>query len=316
MGILGPHGLTMHSPFCDALNVTVPFEHADELQAACRPLLARLGASEASEGFWQVPPLKVGLDGRCGADLAALRWQRPGSVVFKRYGQVLQVGTSGTTLRSMRADSSFLDWLSILSSYPHRVTRTDATVDVLVPASGPVLALHDHAKRDGVRLGRKRTLPSHCRALLRAAHYAEGAETGTVYLGAYGRSEITGKVYDKRNEVLDKGGDDPGDMLRVELSFSGKVGCTLRDVAAPGPLFWNYVGELLDPPSEFVAWDRGDVGFDLDKLPPVDPVVAITRACERNDGLRTVIRFSDGLGILRRHLWGYMNHAHPLEVVP
>lgn len=312
MGILGPHGLTLHSPFCDSLNVTVPFEHSDELQASCRPLLAELGASEASEGYWQVPPLKRILDGRVVADLPSLRWQSPGSVVFKRYGQVLQVGTSGTTLRSMRASGLFLGWLSILASYPHRVTRLDATVDLDRAAGPAVMAVYGHTRAHGLKLGRKATPASHCRGLLRAALYAEGVETGTVYVGRRGKSEITATVYDKRNQVLDLGGDDPGNALRVELSFSGQVGCTLRDVAQPGPLFWSYAGELLAPPSDFLPWERGDGGYDLEKLPPIDPVVAITRACERNEGLRTVIRFSDSLGIVRKHLWGYMNHAHPV----
>jgi hypothetical protein len=137
-------------------------------------------------------------------------------------------------------------------------------------------------------------------------------ETGTVYIGRRGKSEITATVYDKRNQVLDYDGDDPGDLLRVELSFSGQVGCSLRDASLPGRLFWSYAGELLDPPPEFEPWEKGDPGFDLEKLEPLDPVVQITRACERNEGLRTVIRFSDKLGIVRKHLWGYMNHAHPL----
>lgn len=316
MGILGPHGLTMHSPFCDALNVTVPFEYSDEVQASCRPVLASLGAAEGSPGHWQVPPLKVLSCGRVVGDEGALRWQKPGSVVFKRYGQVLQVGSSGTTLRTLRADGSFLHWLSILGSYPHKVTRLDATVDMPVPAADLVMGLYDHVVRQqhGISLGRKHTPATSCRGFLSPSLYGAGRETGTVYIGRYGRAEINAKVYDKRQEVMAHGGDDQGDCLRTELTFSGQVGCTLRDAAQPGALFWNYARELLDPPTGFTAWSKGDSGFELERLPPVDPVVAITRACERNEGLRTVIRFSDSLGILRKHLWGYMNHVHPPQV--
>lgn len=310
MGILGPHALKLHSPFCDSLNVTVPFEHSDELQASCRPLLSELGASEGSGAYWEVPHLKTIPDGRCVVDGSAAK----GSVLFKRYGQVLQIGTSGTALRSMRAAGLFSHWLSVLGSYPHRVTRLDATVDLVRPAGPAVMTVYAHVRAHGLKLGRKPTPASHCRGLLRAALYGGAVETGTVYVGRRGKSEITATVYDKRNQVLDFDGDDPGDLLRVELSFSGQVGCTLRDAALPGPLFWSYASELLSPPVDFVSWDKGDGGYDLEKLPPVDPVVAITRACERNEGLRTVIRFADRLGILRKHLWGYMNHAHP--VVP
>jgi hypothetical protein len=111
----------MHSPFTDALSVTVPFEHADELQASCRPLLSELGASECSGGYWEVPLLKTIPDGRCVADGSGQK----GGVLFKRYGPVLQTQTSGTTLRSLRAAGVTNHWLSILASYPHRVTRLD-----------------------------------------------------------------------------------------------------------------------------------------------------------------------------------------------
>lgn len=312
MGILGPHGLSLHSPFCDSLNVTTPVDNSDELQTSLRPFLCEMGGSEDGEGFWSVPVLVGASPGSCGVDLSETARQR-GTVVFKRWGQVLQVGTSGRALASLRAAGLFGHWLSIIASYPHRVTRLDVAVDIRRPAAGSVMGLYRHVRTEGLALGRKRTPAAKCRGLLRASHYVTPpVETGTVYVGRYGSAEICAKVYDKRNEVIDAGGSDPGDWLRVELTFSGQVGCTMRDVSSPGPLFWNYASELLAPPVGFVAWSRGDTGFDLERPAPVDPVVAITRACERNDGLRTVIRFSDRLGIARKHLWGYMNHAHPV----
>lgn len=314
MAILGSHALHLHSPFCDYLNITVPHELATEVRFSCAPLLSQLGATQVTPDLWQVPPLKRDPTGRPSVDLSALAHEKPGTVTFKRMGQVLQVSSSGSTLRSMRIDGSFVHWLSVLSSWPHRVTRADAAVDLPSPAPPLVQALYAAVRRDGIRLGRKRTPPANCRAILRAAHYDESRETGTVYIGSYGKGEITFRGYDKRNEVLDRGGSDPGDCFRAEFSFSGQVGCTLRDVADPSGLFWHYSSELLDPPPEFTAWTKGDTGFHLDKLPPLDPVVAITRACERNEGLRTVIRFSDKLGFPRRHLWGYMDQAHPLGV--
>jgi hypothetical protein len=316
MSILGPHGLSLHSPFCDALNVTTPFENSDELQASCGPILSQLGATDSGRGHWEVPILRSDGAGSCAVDLDETK-RKPGSVVFKRWGQVLQVGTSGGALRSMRVAGLFDHWLSILSSYPHRVTRLDAAVDVFVPAAPRVLEAYRYVRVHGLALGRKRTPSARCSSILRTAHYGDGeaVETGSVYVGRYGTSEICARIYDKRNEVLDRGGSDPGDWMRVELTFSGQVGCTLRDASQPGPLFWNYAAELLQPPGGFREWSKGDTGFDLNKPPPLDPVVAITRACERNDGLRTVIRFSDKLGIARKHLWGYMNHAHPVGVL-
>lgn len=310
MAILGPHGLKLHSPFTDALSVTVPFEHSDELQASCRPLLSELGASECSGGYWKVPPLSALPDGR----IVSQAGHREGGVLFKRYGPVLQAQTSGSALRSMRTVGLADHWLSVFGSFPHRITRLDATVDLQRPAGPLVMALHAHTSAHGLRLGRKLTPPSNCRSLLRTSHYEPTVPTGTVYIGNRGSSGITGTVYDKRNEVLDRGGWDPGDLLRVEISFDKDVGCSLRDAARPGPLFWTYAGQLLAPPADFTPWQRGpDLSFELEKLPPLDPVVRITRACERNEGLRTVIYFSDDLGIERRHLWGYMNHAHPVR---
>lgn len=302
----------MHEPFCDALSVTMPLEYREEARSSCALLLGELGASQVDEGYWQVPPLCINAEGRCVLDLAAARWQKLGAVHFKKIGQVFQVAASGSTLRSMRAAGLYLHWLSILASYPIRVTRLDATKFLSGPAAPRVQALWAHVREHGLKLTRKRTPPSGCRYFQRMALYAEGVETGSVYVANYGKADVCLKVYDKRNEVMDKGGDDPGDGCQVEFTFNGEIGCTLRDAAVPAALFWNYAGQLLDVPPDQVSWLRGDTGFDLPALPPLDPVVQITRACERNQGLRTVIRLSDSLGFKRAHLWGYMNTAHPV----
>lgn len=310
MAILGPHASGVHDPFCDYLDVTLPVEHADEVRHLLFPLLASVGSETRDDGeLWHVPHLR-----KCAGGVEAnpgLVGLRPGTVKASRFGAVFRVSASGGVLSTLRAAGLYLHYLSVIGEFSHRVTRLDATLDLPVHAPPRVLALDAETTARGFSLGRKAVPPNQCSAWLGADR--RGERTGLVYVGRRAKREICATVYDKRHQLETRDCPDPGPTLRVELSFSGQVGCTLRDAAAPGALFWWYARGLLDAPAGAPVWDRAGEGFHLDRPPPLDPVVAITRACERSPGLRTLIALSDRLGITRAHLWGYMNHAHPLR---
>lgn len=112
---------------------------------------------------------------------------------------------------------------------------------------------------------------------------------GTVYLG--GRSaEVKARVYDKRQERIARGYPDPGPWLRAELTVTGAVGVSLKDVWSPAPVFWHFMASTLKGiaacPVDVPEWVPGGVGFSLPPRPVLDPVQRLARRLERSTELQ------------------------------
>jgi hypothetical protein len=222
-------------PFTDYLNVTVPLDCVDPLTDQLTPLLDILGATEVSPGLFKLPDSRASFK------------------VHKR-GKVGIFSASGGLLTALRGKGLFMQYLCDLGSFPHRVSMLHATQDYIVAAPAPVI---QEVRRQGqlgeLSLTRKRILPTQVKAILAVGLH--GVETGTCYLGHRANADVWAKVYDKQEEQLSRGFNDPGPMVRIEIAVQSDVGATLRDAADPSSIFFHFGSRsLVECPDYVREW--------------------------------------------------------------
>lgn len=273
---------------CDYLGVTVPELHSRALQAELRPFLLELGAGEETPGVWRCPG--------------------GGTVKLHAWATVVSVGVSGAALERLRGLGAFTSLLSILGAFPHTVTRLDAALDVFEHAPPILETLYAQALAGRIRLGRKALGSRGVKRHLGPALYAEGVETGTVYLGRRG-DRVYLCVYDKRQERLERAELDTGPWVRYELRLDKRVGCTLRDAQDPGPVFWSVMGgQVLPCPEGVPDWVSWAEGYTLPRYEAPEPSERLRRACERSEALGGLCQLAlplgevEGLKALQSHV--------------
>lgn len=164
-----------------------------------------------------------------------------------------RLSASGGSCEALRQQSSFGEYLALVGSYPHTLTRLDACMDV--PLSGPAIvsALVAQYPPDSlVQLSRKGVRPDY-----NLQPSPCGLLTGTFYAGPlrYGKSKRSARVYDKRAEVLRRTGVDVGPLTRYEVTARKGVGASLRDAYDPLSLFWHIASPALLPaPDGIPSW--------------------------------------------------------------
>lgn len=251
-----PYQSMLGGPFADYLNVTTPYDNAEAMQSSLVPLLESLGTFEESQpGVFSFYEVRI--------EKGKLVPIPDGVLKLKRRGRVLVVSASGAVLRRLRDRGLYSEYLSILGSYPHRVSMLHCTADYLVPSPPDAIAQVKHAAASGLlSLTRKKLLPSHCTYLLGSD--IDGCETGTAYLGNRANADVWAKVYDKRHERLSRGYADPGSVVRVEVAVQSDAGATLRDALCPRDLFLHFAGRsLVEVPLDFSGWSPHGEGYVL-----------------------------------------------------
>lgn len=288
MAILGSHGLSVHSPFTDSVDMTFPLHRADDVESLLRPYLVEAFGSSEAPGLWRLPRL---VRGPLGLTTQVTKRDLP-TVRLKRTYSVLCLGISGGSCETLRLLGLWERLLADLWTVEHRVTRLHATVDL--PADGPasIDAVVDRSRAGGFHLGRKALNPRHSKRYDELD--ARGFRAGGVYLGNP-KAEIRCLVYCKRNEMELHGLPDPGPLTRVEFRLSVD-GITLRDVAAPGPIFWHYARDLLAAPPGVEPWGAGDTGFMLERRQERNLWDVICQRVEDWEDLRQLGLLADGLG--------------------
>lgn len=220
-----------------------------------------------------------------------------------------RLSASGGSCEALRQLSAFGEYLALLGSYPHSVTRLDACMDVPLPGPAIVGALVKQYPPDSlVRLSRKGVRPDY-----NLQPSLCGGITGTFYAGPlrYGKAKISARVYDKQAEVLSRTGHDIGALTRYEVTARKGVGASLRDASRPLELFWHIASPaLLARPAAVPPWTP----FLGETWAPG----AIPRASDRNRLLARVessvdfgllIEFADRLGADgRRELFRMVRH--------
>lgn len=256
--------------FCDWLDVTYHLERNP--LGGLRSLLLSMGAEVVAEGVFRLGDGTV--------------------LIGRKYG-VLRVSASGASLAHMRLVGGYMDWLSCLSEWPHRITRLDAAMDVDRDGADVVDELRAAYPSGQVNLGRK-ALPV---ALLLAVR-PDGRETGSFYVGRRSRARATARVYDKRQERLDKRGQDGPPRTRYEVTVKQDYGATLRDAAEPERLFWHVASPaLLDRPDDVPEWSADwSQGWRADPRPELLPAEVLSRRLGNSPEVELLLSIADEMG--------------------
>lgn len=163
---------------------------------------------------------------------------------------VLQISTSakfhrasasGGFVDGLRDAGLFRDYVNLLGSVPHKVTRLDVAVDVSVDAPLVLDAL-ESTYPDGVfHFGRKAVRTK----TILEKRMSDNLSSGTWYAGHRSKARLTGRVYDKQLELMEKHGILSPPMTRFELTFRKDFGASLWDVLSPTDIFYSYAGNLM-----------------------------------------------------------------------
>lgn len=235
------------TPFCDFLSVTSPASYLDDLRRSLQPIVDAAGCDitrdEHGDG------VTFGLPN--------------GTIALRTKFRVAMCSASGAALAHLRALNLYGDYLRVLASVPHRVTRIDCTVETPVAAPPVVARIAARAREGFIALSRKAVKPESVVTYL--SQDARGELTGTLYLGLPS-AEVRGVVYDKRHERESKMFPDPGPLLRYEIRVKGNFNPTLRDAYEPAALFYHFAApDLLPRPASVQDWSPHAEGFTLEK---------------------------------------------------
>lgn len=177
-----------------------------------------------------------------------------GSILFECSNRTHWLQVRGQALEYLRHVSLLDELLSIIATTPHKVTRLDLAIQFTEKFSTAVRRY-------------KRKYPKghfqHGRATLAVSFNTRTFNddlTGAVYLGdRKKRHDVSGIVYNKTFQVLDSAGllVDPN-ITRYELRLTGRVGCSLKDVVSPEPVFYTHSSIFgLKKPSGVSDWVSG-----------------------------------------------------------
>jgi len=257
-------------PFCDHLAVT--FHRERNPAGSLRSLLSDMGAFPLDERTYKLGDGTVRL--------------------HVTYG-VMYCSASGAALAAMRDAGCFMDWLSVISEWPHRITRLDAAHDVFVDGADVLDELRLRYPSGSVNLGRKAL-----KVKLELAIRDDGRETGTYYVGHRSKARATARVYDKRQERLDRAGIAGPHRTRYEVTVKQDYGATLRDAAEPDRIFWHVASPaLLDAPVGAPAWTADwSQGWRSDRRPELSPVDVLERRISSSSELDLLLSLADEVG--------------------
>lgn len=213
-----------------------------------------------------------------------------GSLLIELRARWARVSASGGVCGHLRDRGLWMDYLSVLSSSPHKVSRLDAALDLAMDGADLVDAMRKRYPTGAVCLGRKAVATS---VLL--AVREDGRETGTWYAGWRSRARVTARVYDKAQQMLVKFGQLVPPTGRVEVTV--REGVTLRDAAEPAAKFWHVASPaLLQAPEGVPVWHYcEDLGWSAPKR-EFDPAAVLRRRVEAMAELDALAMVADDLG--------------------
>ena len=203
--------------FCDWLDVTTPPTEEYRLRSSLGVVLSGSGGSKITDDLYDLGGGKVKLSSMRG---------------------IFRVSVSGTAIRVLQIQDMWANLLAELADGPHRVTRLDAATDIDHDGADSIATLQSAYPRGEVRLSRR---PIRVTEMLSTRQ--DGRKTGTWYAGHRSAAEITCRVYDKAQQILDTRGDSVPPRTRAELTV--RKGCTLRDAYEPERVFWYYMAGAM-----------------------------------------------------------------------
>jgi hypothetical protein len=219
---------------------------------------------------------------RCGAGVLSID-TRP------RYARI---SASGQVLVFLRGFGLFNDYLSALSSTPHKVTRLDAALDLPLDGADVVSKLRTEYPRV-CNLTRK----AQSTLSILASRALDGRETGSWSCGNRKTSKVMASVYDKTHEAWEKRKEMLPLTTRFEVRVRGDVGPSMRDASAPASLFYHYAAPaLLSAPVGIPLWQAGWGGEWSHNVVPLAPGDILKRRVGSSADLAALIDLADRAG--------------------
>lgn len=260
----------------DYLSVTMSEESCDATLDALTPILAQLGIASAYEGIYK---LHTGGVLKTGATR----------------GPAHMVSASGDFLRALQAHNLWEEYLTVVGTQPHRVTRMDIAQDVACDAPVAIQKFKRRVESGKVSLTRKKlNLQTQYNSIL--SHDRYGVESGTIYIGPRSVQVAGLRVYDKAKEQYDKFKREMPPTLRWELQLGRKAGLSLRDAYDPDPIFWHYMASVLPAPDGVPSWTPFDGELALPSRVTLLPAESMRRLVESSDVFSRLFALSDLVG--------------------
>jgi len=212
---------------------------------------------------------------------------------LKKTSSWVRFTASGKALDYLRKLGQYENLLFHLSTFPHTVTRIDATIDVPRDFPAVLRAIKRQYKDGSVKLGRQGLKVT----TTLSKRDSDGLNSGTLYIGGR-RNQVYAKIYDKTLEMFDRFKITLPTTTRYEISFRSTVGITLKDAHDPTSLFWMY-GEqlLLKKPKGVSEWVSGGeyIGWrkDMNEVLPYDK---LRRSIEESQALNSWKVVADSMG--------------------
>lgn len=256
-------------PFCDWLDITAPTAEEDRLTKSLGVLLCAAGAEKVDDGYYRM---------------------NGGSVKIGVKYRVFRVSVSGSAIRLLEVQGLWGSFLSEIGDGPHRVTRLDAAIDLPLDGADALASLRSAYPRGQVRISQRAI-----RVTEMTCTRADGRTTGTWYAGHRSGAEVTCRVYDKAQQLLDTRGETIPPRTRAELTV--RKGGTLRDAMEPARIFWHYMAPaILTAPSGVPEWSSGWAeGWTMEKV-DILPAQRLKNRIERSPELAAIIELADSLG--------------------
>lgn len=239
-----------------------------------------------------------------------------GTVRVDVTGKFGRISCSGASCRHLRDVDLWMDYLSILSSSPHSVTRLDVALDLAMDGADLVEKMRLRHPTGDVFLGRKAVKSSVILGIR-----ADGRESGTWYAGYGSSAKATAKVYDKAKQVLDLYGEVMPPRGRIEVTAWKDYGATLRDAALPNSIFWHIASPaLISKPEGVPMWQANTDGGWQAPRKDINPAEVMRRRVEESAEIDRLIElaqtFSGGTSYLEHLIHKRMQQQNLPEAVP
>jgi len=164
-----------------------------------------------------------------------------GMLKLQTMGSFHRASASGGFVDGLRGLGLWRDYVNILGTVGHKVTRLDVAVDVDIDAPIVLSALESAYPIGEFKFGRK-TLRT---KTILERRLSDNALSGTWYAGHGSKARVSGKVYDKQLELFTRRGILSPPLTRFELTFRKDFGVSLWDVLSPTDIFYSHAGGLM-----------------------------------------------------------------------
>lgn len=215
-----------------------------------------------------------------------------GAVLISHKSRYARISASGGICSHLREIGAWDDYLFILSTSPHKVTRIDAAMDVPTDGAGAIRVFQERYAGGSISLTRKSLKIDYILAVR-----PDGCYTGTMSVGYGTAARFKAKVYDKAWEALCKRGEQLPPTTRFEVIACKDSGATLRDAALPDAIFWHIAAPaLLQRPSDVPEWVPNMSCVYPPPKRAFDPAETLRRRIEHSAELEALGVLADSMG--------------------